>query len=73
MGEVIEFPGSDWSKAPVAVDSVLEGAKGKLEQVLVIGLGKDGQVYAATSTPDTRIWVYMCQQFQHKLFNGDFG
>lgn len=73
MGEVIQFPVPEWTKNPIQPDTVLEEAKGKLEKVLVIAIAIDGTVYAATSHPDKRDWIYLCQQFQHKLFNGDFG
>lgn len=71
MGEVIDFPG--WTKVPLEADKVLSGALGKLEHVLILGVGKDGEIYASTSNPDSREWVYLCAQFQHKLFRGDFG
>lgn len=71
MGEVIDLP--VWTKVPLDPDTVLKGAIGKLDQVLIIGLDKNGEVWSSTSSPDTTNWVYLCQQFQHKLFNGDFG
>lgn len=71
MGEVIDFPG--WTKIPIEPDKVLQGAIGKFEQVLVLGIDKDDNVIACSSTPDAKEWLFVCGQFQHKLFRGDFG
>lgn len=48
--EVINFPGVTRLNLPP--DRLLEGAKGQLEQVIVIGYDLDGQEYFASSHAD---------------------
>jgi len=48
--DVLEYPGA--TMLDLDPDRVLEGAKGRLEQVLVVGLDRDEQFYMAGSTPE---------------------
>lgn len=58
---------------PIDPDKVLMRAVGHLNEVLVLGWGKDGKLYAASSTGYIPDAVYTAQVFVHKELNGDFG
>lgn len=51
MADVIQFKGSGIAGDGLVVDpnAVLEGAKGKLRNVMVCGWGEDGELYVASS------------------------
>ena len=46
MSNVLEFKGN--TLLPIDPDKVLNEAVGKLENVLVIGIGKDGELYLSS-------------------------
>lgn len=47
MGDVVQLPSPDLSP-----DNVLSAAKGRLDDVMVIGFRPDGSVYFASNTGD---------------------
>jgi hypothetical protein len=49
-------------------DAIDEG----LQDVIVIGYKKSGELYAASSTADGGEIVYLLELLKHKLFSGDF-
>lgn len=50
MGDVVQFPGQ--TCLDVEPDLVIDGAKGKLKEVVVIGFENDGAFYLAASSGD---------------------
>ena len=62
-----------YTKLDIDPDNVLDGAKGALSTVIVIGHNKDDDTsYIAASTADKKRLLWMIEQFKFKLFNGDF-
>jgi len=51
----------------LAPDAVLEGAKGLLERVLVIGLTKEGTLYGAASYPDMPLMLWDMEHIRKVL------
>jgi hypothetical protein len=71
MTNVVKFNG--YTTVDIEPDSVLDGAKGSLSTVIVIGHNKhDDTSYIAASTADKKRILWMIEQFKFKLFNGDF-
>lgn len=57
----------------VPPDRVLEGAKGHLQDVLLLGWDKDGSLYVASSIgQDATKMTDLASRFLHKYYNGDF-
>lgn len=50
MAKIVPIGGI--TKLDLPADRILEGAKGKLEGVVVIGLNNDGELYCASSYAD---------------------
>jgi len=65
------FPLGAFTKLHVDVDNVLEGAKGKLSDVLVIGHEGDS-IYFASSTSDTAELNLLVDKFKFMVMRGDF-
>lgn len=53
-------------------DQILEAAKGKLKNVLIIDEEYDETPYYAATTADGGWNTWMVTRFLHKLMNGDF-
>ncbi len=70
MPNVIPF--NAFTRNDVDPDIVLEGAKGQLKQVLVLGVCENGDLYAAASTADKGKLLYAAKVFEMKLMMGDF-
>jgi hypothetical protein len=60
------------TKLPIPPNDVLTGAIDKLDYVLVLGYGKDGKMWVATSEGKIDTAVYIASKFIHKEMNGDF-
>lgn len=65
MTEVVEFTGAFHGR--VEPDVVLEAAKGKLEDVIVIGWDKDGTFYMASSTGELRDMLFLSRLLDREL------
>ncbi|MDD5084232.1 MAG: hypothetical protein PHT88_04895 [Candidatus Moranbacteria bacterium] len=63
----------EYTRLAIDPDNVLEGAKGELAEVLVIGHCKDGSDWFAASTSDGGKLLWLLELFKHKLMRGDFG
>lgn len=75
MSNIIPFNGytrNDIDPDDIDPDGVLEGAKGQLSAVLVIGRCEDGDNYAAASTTDKGKLLLMIEEFKLRLLDGDF-
>ena len=70
MGEVLEFTGD--TTIPLPPDQVLDGARGKLEWVLVIGWQPDGEAYYASSHCEKAELLLAIEKMRFKLLAGDF-
>ena len=70
MDNVIDINKS-LTKSHIDPDSILEGAKGKLSKVIVIG-HEDNYLYLASSLLSRQEILYLIEQLKFKLFNGDF-
>lgn len=57
---------------PISVARVLDAAK-DCAVVLVLGERADGSYYAASSGTDKGTYLFLIEQFRHKLLAGDFG
>lgn len=71
MGDVVKL--NCLTTLPIEPDEVLEGAKGKLETVLLLGWDQNGELYAAASSGDLREALLLATKFVHKLHAGDYG
>lgn len=71
MTNVVQFTGL--TTLDINPDGVLESAVGKLDQVWVIGIGKDGEDYIASSTSNTKDFLMLIETVKFKLMRGDFG
>lgn len=65
MGKIIEFTGI--TKLDIAVDRVLEGAKGQLEGVVIIGFDKNGDVYSASTYADGGVVLWLLEVCKRRL------
>jgi hypothetical protein len=70
MAEIVQFPG--YTRNDIDPDSVLEGAKGELNCVLVLGSCPDGDDWVASSTSNKAELLLMVEQFKHDLLSGRF-
>ena len=70
MSNVIELGG--YTKLDIEPDKVLNGALGKLDQVLVLGVAKDGEFYTASSSGKLERATFMAAKFIHKVHAGDY-
>lgn len=70
MGEVVRL--NCLTTLDISPDDVLNSAVGKLDQVLILGWDKDGELYVASSTSDMKLTVYLATKFVHKEMNGDY-
>jgi len=70
MSNVISMDG--YIRKDIDPDNILEGAKGQLKQVLVIGRCEDGDYYAAASTADKGKLLLAIEEFKLRLLDGDF-
>jgi hypothetical protein len=59
------------TRLDIEPDSVLKGAVGQVNKVLVIGSCLDGDNYYAASTGNKSELLLMIEQFKFKLLNGD--
>jgi len=57
---------------PITVARVLDAAK-DCAVVLVLGEREDGSYYAASSGADKGTYLFLIEQFRHKLLAGEFG
>lgn len=63
---IVYFPGE--TKLDIDVDQILEQAKGKLEDVAVVGWTKDEQLlYIAISSPSVPEIVYLLQRANKEM------
>ena len=69
MSNVIK--GNFFTRNGIEPDKVLDAAKGKLSEVLVIGYEGDG-IYFASSTSDTSELLFLLEKFKFKVMRGDF-
>ena len=57
MSNIVDFTGS--TRLDIPPDKILEGAKGQLEQVIIVGVVKEtGELYLATSTAEVATNYY---------------
>ena len=68
MDNVIRFPG--YTKLDIDPDGVLNGAKGELESVLILGTCQDGEPYVAASTSNRAELLLLVKQFEFNLLSG---
>ena len=65
MTNVLKFTGITFLDMPP--DTILEGALGKLESVIVLGYTNDGEEYFASSMADGADALWHLQRAAHKL------
>jgi hypothetical protein len=68
MGKVV--PLNCITKLDLPVDRVLEGAKEKLEHVVIIGYDKDGEEYFASTFADGGDVLWLLERMKKKLLDG---
>jgi len=67
MGEVMDLPVI--TRLDMNPDKVLEGAKGDLESVIVIGFDKDGDEYFASSIAAGPECLWLLERFKLMLLS----
>ena len=65
MAEILKFTGITFLDMPT--DTILDGAKGKLEIVIVLGYTNDGKEHFAASMADGADALWHLQRAAHKL------
>jgi hypothetical protein len=70
MAEILKFTGS--TRHDIDPDEVLEGAKGQLKSVVVIGYDAEGDIFLASSSADGKTVNWLLDKVKHKLINGDY-
>lgn len=65
MGDVIDLPVE--TSVDIPPDKILHAALGELNDVLVIGLKKDGSFYSASSSADLTLANFLASKFIHKI------
>ena len=65
MAEILKFTGITFLDMPT--DTILDGAMGKLESVIVLGYTTDGEEYFASSMADGADALWHLQRAAHKL------
>lgn len=70
MGDVVKL--DCVTKLPIDPDDVLDGAKGRLDYVLLLGWDKDGRMYTASSEGQMERAVYIATKFVHRQHHGDY-
>jgi len=61
------IPLNNITKLDLPVDRILEGAKGELEGVIIMGYTKDGDEYFASSYADSGTVNWLIDRFKVKL------
>jgi hypothetical protein len=56
---------------PIPASRVLDAARA-CEEVLVLGVLPDGDLYCAASTGDAHALVFWLETFKHRLLTGEF-
>lgn len=67
MSNVIDLPVTTTLDIPP--DKVLEGAKGKVDEVFVIGWDKDDNLWLSSSSSDMRKVNWLLDCAKHKIFS----
>lgn len=70
MSNIINFTG--YTTNDIDPNNVLDGAKDKCNQLLVLGRCNDGDFYCAASTANVGELLRMVELFKFKLMRGDF-
>lgn len=70
MADILKFSGN--TRHDINPDEVLEGAKGQLTSVVVIGYDRDGYLFLASSSADGPKVNWLLDKVKHKLINGDY-
>ncbi len=68
MGKNKIMPIGCITKLDLPSDTILEGAKGKLEGVLLIGFDNDGELYTASSYADGGDILWLMEACKNRLF-----
>lgn len=67
MSNVVKFPGE--TLLDLNPDDILEEAKGKLDQVLILGYTTEGEEFFASSFADGMTAVWLLERFKALLIN----
>lgn len=57
------------TKLDIPADKILEGAKGELDGLLLIGFNKDGEVYCASSYADGGTVLWLLEACKKMMFD----
>ena len=68
MGKVLPFHGL--TKLDIPVDRILEGAKGKLDSVVILGYDEAGEEYFASSIADGGEVLWLLERCKQELMGG---
>lgn len=66
-GKILNFP----SKEKVTADSVLENSIGILDDCVVIGVTKDGNLYSGICAENSQQVVYLLRMLEHLVIAED--
>lgn len=75
---IVEFPGMhkvgiDNDEPNLSVNDVLEGIKAnKVNEVFVVGLDDNGDLYLASNVPSLAKFVFLLEQAKLSLLNAEF-
>lgn len=67
--DIIPFGGV--TRLDLNPDQVLDGAKGELSSVLIIGFDKEGELYCAASASDGGEILWLLEACKRELMEGD--
>lgn len=66
-GKILNFP----TKEKVDADSILENAKGILEDCVVLGVTKDGNLYSGICAENSQQVIYLLRMLEHLVMAED--
>lgn len=65
--KILQFDGLTTNR--LEPDAVLESAKDKLEDVILLGWDKDGELYMAANFSDAAKLIYLMERAKHAFFH----
>ena len=66
-GKILNFP----QKEKIDADTILEGAKGVLDDCIIIGVTKDDTLYTAICAENSQQVVYLLRVLEHLILAED--
>lgn len=66
-GKILNFP----AKEKVTADSILSGAMGILDDCIILGVTKEGNLYSAICAENSQQVIYLLRMLEHLIVEED--